>query len=124
MEKQVEWAKKVDIYQTKSLPRRLKTLKKLASEWATTEMLRRNEWVEPPTLPSFVRHQFTNYEDLLDSIERPPEDATRHDLMAWGMANMKAHDILKDKATTLSAQMLTEDYGDEWRPVSGRWSKT
>lgn len=63
---------------------------------------------------SYVRHKYTNYEQLLEQINAVPlpKRMTRNDKMDLLITYEKIHKRLKDMATQLASQMLTEAYGE------------
>ena len=101
----------MDVKATRRLPRRLKTLKNLKVNWLTEECLRREKSVDS-SLVAFVRHQFTNYEDILATLEID-RTASETEILRQHFANEKVYLEIKREATQLAERMLTESYGVE-----------
>lgn len=99
-----------ELKQTRKLPRRYKTLMDLKVKDATRKgTLRRSL----SSLVSFVRHNFTNYERVLESSLPPRPDwkeSTREEKMQWSMECDQIRREVKNKAQKLARQMLKKAY--------------
>ncbi len=82
-------------------------------DWATRAGTRRGNLVITSKL-AFVRHNYTNYEAILEAHERP-EDWTYDTAMRWGSEHEELRRDVKHKANLLAERLLTDAYGEEWR---------
>jgi len=87
---------------TRRLPKRFQTLRYALFAWDWERMLGMPEGVEfpLPSYPAFVRHHYTNYDELLSAL-------------TWG--HQEEYQAIKAEATTLAEQMLSDAYGDKWK---------
>ena len=85
------------VVQTRNLPKKWKTLRYKIADWATEVSMSRlhgGEFVETSTV-AFVRHHYTNYEELLE---------TGADYLPT-----------KQAATQLATDILNAAYGSQWQ---------
>ena len=102
-----------ELHATRNLPKRLRTLRSLMVGWQTRERLRRGDLVITD-LVAFVRHNYTNYEAILEAHE-PPEGADQDGAMRWVIEHKELRRNVKHKATLLAERLLRNAYGEEWQ---------
>ena len=98
------------IEQTKKLPKKYRTLRNIKVERAGEDLGR-----GLASIAAFVRHEYTNYEDVLAALPECPPDASRDEMMQWAIEYDRQYREIKRQAMELVEQMLDAAYGDEWR---------
>jgi len=104
-----------EIVQTRRLPTLLKTLLRQRGDWITTRSMQRlpgREFVES-RLTSFVRHNHTNYERLLETLP-DVKGKTEEEMMDSYLERDRLHRQLRDAAHVVAVDALTAAYGTEW----------
>jgi len=104
-----------EIVQTRRLPATLKQLKRQrnrAHRRRCEGVDFRNVW-DSPRLIDHVRHSYTNYERLLETLP-DVEGKTEEEMMDSFFERERLHRELRDAAHVLAADMLTATYGAEW----------
>jgi hypothetical protein len=65
------------------------------------------------SLAAFVRHNYTNYEAILEA-HKLPEGANEDNAIRWMLEHERLRRKVKHQARQLAERMLTEAYGAEW----------
>ncbi len=103
------------VVQTRSLPKKLKTLLRQRTDWLIERghQPERRELAES-RLTSFVRHSYTSYEEVLGDLP-PVTGNTEAEIMASWFARDKVYKPIKEQATELARQLLCAAYGEDWK---------